>query len=93
VRRIARDLASKPYQAPDTKLPSALTDIKYDTYRKRRFDPSRALWRGNGSRFEVQFFHRGFLYHQKVDINEVVNGQSRPVPYSSDEIGRWVGPF
>jgi glucans biosynthesis protein len=32
----------------------------------------------------VQFFHRGFLYHQKVDLNEVVSGQSRPMPYSSD---------
>jgi glucans biosynthesis protein len=84
VRRIARELATKPYQASDTKVPNELADIKYDVYRQLRFDPSRALWRGDGSRFEVQFFHRGFLYRQKVDINEVVNGQSMPVRYSSD---------
>jgi glucans biosynthesis protein len=83
VRRLARELATKPYQPPDTKLPSALTDIDYDVYRKLRFDPSRALWRGNGSRFQAQFFHRGYMYHQKVDINEVVDGQSRPVTYDS----------
>ncbi len=83
VRRIARDLATKPYQPPDTTLQGDLTNIDYDVYRKLRFDPSRALWRGKGSRFQAQFFHRGYMFHQKVDINEVVDGQSRPVPYDS----------
>ncbi len=84
VRRIARELAAKPYEAPDAKLPTDLTDITYDTYRKLRFDPARALWHGTGSRFEVEFFHRGFLYHDKVGINEVVDGKSTPVRYAAD---------
>jgi periplasmic glucans biosynthesis protein len=84
VRRIARDLAAKPYQAPDQTLPGDLANIDYDVYRKLRFDPARALWHNTNSRFEVQFYHRGFLYHEKVEINEVVDGKSQPVRYSAD---------
>jgi glucans biosynthesis protein len=84
LRRMARDLAAKPYQAPDPKLPAGLADIKYDIYRQLRFDPARALWRGSGIRFEVQFFHRGFLYRDKVDIYEVIDGKAQPLRYASD---------
>src|SRR5438045_2716667 len=33
VRRIARELAQKPFQAPDTKLPSYLASLDYDQFR------------------------------------------------------------
>ncbi|WP_425289942.1 glucan biosynthesis protein, partial [Shewanella algae] len=60
VRDLARTLASKPYEAPDEKLPSGLKDLDYDQYRSIRFLPERALWRGKNLPFEAQFFHRGF---------------------------------
>ena len=34
VRQIARDAASKPYKAPDTKLPDNLKNLDYDHYRQ-----------------------------------------------------------
>ena len=37
VRQIARDLATKSYQAPDEKLPDSLKDLDYDRYRAIRF--------------------------------------------------------
>ena len=77
VRQMARDLAGKPYKAPDEKLPDNLADIDYDHYRAIRFLPERALWRGEKLAFEAQFFHRGFFYKNRVDIFEVKNGQAR----------------
>ena len=77
---MARDLAAKPYKAPDEKLPGNLADIDYDHYRAIRFLPERALWRGEKLAFEAQFFHRGFFYKNRVDIFEVKNGQAARSP-------------
>jgi glucans biosynthesis protein len=84
VRQHARALAAKPYQAPESKLPDPLAKLNYDQYRGIRFDPGHSLWRGTGLLFEVQFFHRGFLYTNRVDIYEVAGGTARPIRYSPD---------
>ena len=84
VRQMARDLASKPYKAPDEKLPGNLADIDYDHYRAIRFLPERALWRGEKLPFEAQFFHRGFFYKNRVDIFEVKNGQASKIAYQPE---------
>jgi glucans biosynthesis protein len=85
VRQIARDLASKPYQAPDTRLPEDFRDLSYDLYRDLRFLPDKALWRGENLPFQAQFFHRGFLYSNRVEVFVVSEGQSRPVLYSPEQ--------
>ncbi|WP_322517076.1 glucan biosynthesis protein G [Rhodopseudomonas palustris] len=85
VRQLARELAGKAYQAPDSKLPSPLADLDYDAYRAIRFNPDRALWRADRLPFQIQFFHRGFLYKNRVTIFEVANGQATPVPYRADD--------
>ena len=84
VRALARQLAQKPYQPPDSKLPDELSKLDYSQYRSIRFDPSKALWRGQNTRFTVEFFHRGFLYKEKVEVFQVVNGHALPVQYSPD---------
>jgi periplasmic glucans biosynthesis protein len=84
VRHIARDLASKPFKAPDNKLPDNLKDLDYDHYREIRFSPERALWRGEKLPFEAQFFHRGFFYANRVDIYEVKNGQATKIAYQPE---------
>ena len=81
VRKLARERAASPYRAPDAKLPEAFAKLGYDEYRQIRFDPAQSLWRGAGLLFEAQFFHRGWLYADRVDIYEVVDGMARPVPY------------
>ena len=85
VRQLARDAASKPYKAPDTKLPDNLKNLDYDHYRQIRFLPEHALWRGDKLPFEVQFFHRGFFYAPRVDIYEVANGQATKIAYRVDD--------
>jgi glucans biosynthesis protein len=84
VRQLARDAASKPFKAPDNKLPDNLKDLDYDHYRAIRFLPERALWRGENLPFEAQFFHRGFFYASRVDIYEIANGQATKIAYQPD---------
>ena len=84
VRGIARELAGKPYQAQDVKLPDPFSKLTYDQYRTIRFDTSRTLWRGAGLPFEIQFFHPGFLYTNRIDLYEVTGGQAQPIRYSPD---------
>lgn len=84
VRALARGLALKPYQPPDSKLPESLANLKYSDYQTLRFDKSKALWRGDGGKFTVEFFHRGFLFKDRVDVFQVVDGQASPVRYSTD---------
>ena len=84
VRNMARQLALQPYKAPDNTLPAPFKNLDFDAYRGIRFDPAKALWRGNGGKFSVQFFHRGYIYHDRVDIFEVADGKAEPVRYASD---------
>ena len=82
VRVLARELAQKPYKAPDDKLPDPLKDLTYDKYRMIRFAPDHALWREEKLPFRLQFFHRGFYYTHRVDIFEVKDGAAFPIVYS-----------
>src|SRR5258708_12051274 len=83
VRQSARDAASKPFKAPDTKLPDSLKSLDYDHYRAIRFLPEHALWRGEKLPFEVQFFHRDFYYSPTVDIYHVAHTRTTTIAYLS----------
>jgi glucans biosynthesis protein len=82
VRQKARELANNPYKGPDNSLPKPFENLDYDAYRTIRFKPDRALWRGENLPFEVQFFHRGFIFKDRVEVFEVDNGQARPIRYN-----------
>ena len=82
VRQLARELAQKPYRSPDSTLPAELKDLTYDQYRAIRFLPEQAWWRSDRLPFQVQFFHRGFYYVNRVEIFEVDQGQARRIVYS-----------
>lgn len=83
VRNLARQLAQQPYKAPDSSLPDPYKSLDYSTYRSIRFDKSQALWRGQtGLKFTAEFFHRGYIYKDRVEIYEVADSQARPIRYS-----------
>ncbi|GGF48522.1 glucans biosynthesis protein G [Azorhizobium oxalatiphilum] len=84
VRQMARELAQKPYQAADTKLPPELDKLSYDDYRNIRFKPEASLWRKEQLPFEMQLLHRGFLFRDRVDIALVEGGKARQLRYSQD---------
>ena len=81
VRDLAREAAGRDYEAPDESLPDYLSDIGYDEYRDIRFRPDQALWRDENLPFEVQFFHRGFLYKPRVDVAVVAFGEVQPLKF------------
>jgi periplasmic glucans biosynthesis protein len=71
VAKRAEALAAEPWQEPKNELPKSLRELSYDQYRDIRFRPERALWRRNGSPFEIQFFHAGFFYSNPVKLHVV----------------------
>lgn len=81
VPTLARQLASQPFKPPDEALPADLQKLDVTGYYDIRFNPEKALWNGQGLDFTVQLLHRGYLYKDRVDIYQVVNGQALPVHY------------
>jgi periplasmic glucans biosynthesis protein len=81
VRQLAHDRAAHDYRVVSDTLPAVLANLNYDQYRDIRFRPESALWRGL-SLFEVQFFHRGYVTRQRVNIFEVTAGGVSPIEYS-----------
>jgi glucans biosynthesis protein len=84
VRRLAQQVASQAYQKPDQGLPNELAHIDYDAYRAIRYRPDKALWHGEGLPFEVQFFHRGWIFKDRIRVFVVDGGRAREVVYSRD---------
>lgn len=81
VRNLARELAQQPFKPPDSNLPAELKDLDYQAYRAIRFDPSKALWHDLKLKFTAEFFSRGYLFKDRVDLYEVVNGQATKIAY------------
>lgn len=93
VSLLARDLAARPYAPPDGTLPGRLSALTYDTYRQLGFHDHRGLWADQRLPFQVQFFHRGGLFPEKVEIFEVVDGAARPVAYDPAMFRYGTGPL
>lgn len=81
VRQLAREMAAKPYQPADGRLPRALDALSYDDYRNIRFNAERTLWRTESTGFQAQLFHRGFLFRDRVDVYQVADGKAHRIPY------------
>ena len=81
VPQLARDLASRPFAPPSRQLPAQLDAIVYDQYRDYRFRPERAIWGQDGLPFQLQLFHRGFIFKDRVDLYLVDDGQATVLPY------------
>jgi glucans biosynthesis protein len=81
VVRHAADLAQSPYAPDRPALPDSLADLDFDKHRDIRFQPEQSLWRAEGLPFQVQFFHRGFLFKDRVKVNTVEDGQVKPVAF------------
>ncbi len=81
VVRRAQSAADTPYRPNEIALPEVLQKLDYDTYRMITFRREEGLWFNDRTRFQVQFFHPGYLYKERVAINEVVEGEVRPVEF------------
>lgn len=85
VCEMAKQLSLRPFQENDSPCPDVLTTLSYDEYRDIRYKPDHAIWKGLDLGYELQLFHRGFIFPQKVIVNAVENGQTRPIPYRHED--------
>ena len=84
VRSLAAVDVKTPYQAPTDDLPARLGALTYDDYRNLRVRPPLALWRDDGLPFQLQFFHRGGLFREKVTIHEFSATHEQVIPFVRD---------
>jgi len=84
VRAQAEADVKVPYEAPRDDLPERLGALTYDEYRDIRFQPAEALWRDEGLPFQLQFFHRGGLFRDKVTIREFSATHEQEIPFTRD---------
>ncbi|MCU0749152.1 MAG: glucan biosynthesis protein [Akkermansiaceae bacterium] len=76
----ARDLANKPYVAPNKDaLPAWMGGLTYDQYRDIRFNPNQALWAADNLPFRAMFFHPGYLYREPVVLNEFTSSHQQQI--------------
>lgn len=81
VQAKAAALAGKPFAAYDNPLPPFLSDLDYDQYRDLRFRADQSLWQSEKLPFRVQFFSRGSIFQDRVQIHVVDNGASTLVQF------------
>jgi len=84
VRQIAEANAASPYEPLTDDLPGKLAAVSYDEYRDIRFNPAEAFWRDTDLPFQLQFFHRGGLFREKVTIHEFSATHEQVIPFSKD---------
>ena len=80
----ARDLSGKNYVRDDSGMPESLVRLDYDQYRDIRYKSERSLWREEGLPFQIQAFHRGFIFKDRVMLNIIDHGTSTRLAYSPD---------
>jgi len=83
VTALAEKLAARPY-APGASVPKFFREINYDTYRNISFRPDKTLWRDPNLRFQLQFFHPGYLFSRMVHLNEFTGTHTQPIPFTPD---------
>lgn len=74
VQAKAQKLAKKPFAEYDNPLPPFLSDLDYDQYRDVRFRPDHSLWIDQRLPFQVQFFSRGSIFRERVQVHVVEDG-------------------
>jgi periplasmic glucans biosynthesis protein len=81
LKGMARTLAGAPYQAPTVKLPPPIEKLDWDHWQAIRFRDDRSLWAGEGLRFQVRFFHLGFMIRKPVRMFSVDGGFAQEILY------------
>lgn len=89
---VARQRAKEPYEKPADDLPKALRDLDYDGYRDITYRRSKALWASEGLPFQVEFFHRGYLFRRRVGISIVDGGKAAKAPFSPEQFDYGSSP-
>lgn len=80
----ALDLSKQPYTRDDQGLPDFLPNLSYEQYQEIRYKPEKSIWREEKLPFQIQAFHRGFIFRDRVLVNLVDHGSVTRIGYSPD---------
>lgn len=80
----ASELAKQNFVRDDGGLPDFLGQISPEHYQEIRYKPEKSIWREEGLPFQIQAFHRGYQFRDRVMINLVDHGSTSRLGYSPD---------
>ena len=78
----ARDLAKKPYSAPNPGMPEGFANLNFESYVGIRNRRERAIWVDNARGFIIEPLHRGFIFQAPVQLSVVEGGAVRRIVYT-----------
>jgi glucans biosynthesis protein len=81
LKGLARARAGQGYVATAKRLPPVIASLDWDHWQAIRYREERALWAGEGLRFQVQFAHPGYTLDKPVRMYEVNNGAAREITF------------
>jgi len=81
LKGLARTRAAQGYVAAAKRLPPSVAALDWDHWQAIRYREERALWAGEGLRFQVQFAHPGYTLDKPVRMYEVNNGAAREITF------------
>ncbi len=77
---MARNSAASGYELRP-QIPEDWRNLTYEQYKSMWFRPDAALWHGTETPYNVDFFHPGLYFPRAVQIAQVVDDVSSPVPF------------
>ncbi|WP_221774605.1 glucan biosynthesis protein [Pelagicoccus albus] len=81
----AKSLSQQGYVARQPVDIPEIQALDYDHYQHIDFQDENALWAGEKTNFRIQFFHLGLYFQKPVKINEVVDGDAKPINFDPDQ--------
>lgn len=81
LKKLAKDLAAKPYVEPARPDPEIVKRIDYDAHGKLKYRPDHALYGKAPGAYPITFMHVGQYFQKTVRMHAVANGQAREVLY------------
>lgn len=77
----AQALLKQPYQKPASNLGPEFRAMQFGDYIKIQPNREAFYWQELDTPFKLAFYHQGMHFSTPVALNEIVDGQLRPIPY------------
>ena len=76
-------------------LPCELVGLDYDSWRYIAYQVHSAIWRYDGLPYQVETGHRGYLFLNRIQLNEVNHGRAQELPFNPQafEYRGWLNGF
>ncbi len=92
---IAEQKLAVPFSRKVYDLPCELVGLDYDSWRYIAYQAERTLWRPEDFPFQIETGHRGYLFSQRVQLNEVAPNSVSEIAFNplAFEYRNWLHGF